>query len=127
MRILLLEPDRILARTYSAAFADHGHITDVCSTAQSAIASADTVRPDIVILELQLVLHSGIEFLYEFRSYVDWISVPIVILTCVPAIEFISSWKTLREILGVERYLYKPQTDLNRLLSILNEITADIS
>ena len=31
-----------------------------------------SVKPAIVMLELQLVEHSGIEFLYEFRSYPEW-------------------------------------------------------
>jgi two-component system phosphate regulon response regulator PhoB len=70
--ILLIEPDRLLAEIYQRALSSEGHNVVVCAGAQSAILSADQSTPDLVILELQLVEHSGIEFLYEFRSYSEW-------------------------------------------------------
>lgn len=122
MRILLIEPDRMLARTYLEALGADGHIVDVCATAQSAISCANEIRPDVVILELQLVSHGGIEFLYEFRSYSDWQAVPVVVLTHVPAGEFAGCRQLLRDELGVKTYLYKPRTSLRKLLHSLDEL-----
>lgn len=120
-QILLLEPDRALARTYFEALTHDGHTVQVCTTAQNAIFCADEIKPDIVILELQLVAHSGIEFLYEFRSYPDWQDIPVIVATNVPASEFVGSWKLLRDNLVVSRYLYKPLTSLKNLLRTVNE------
>lgn len=113
--ILLIEPDRLLAESYVQALQSAGHEVNAASSAQAAIMAADAIRPDLVVLELQLVEHSGIEFLYEFRSYPDWQAIPVIIHTHVPAAEFNDSWKLLRGELGVRDYLYKPHTTLKRL------------
>jgi DNA-binding response OmpR family regulator len=114
-RILLLEPDKMLAKTYLSALNVAGHSVDVAATAQSAIGAADGTKPDIVVMELQLVSHSGVEFLYEFRSYTDWQDVPVIVLSHVPAAEFAASHDLLKR-LGVKLYLYKPQTSLKKLV-----------
>ncbi len=78
--------------------------------------AADEQRPGVVVMELQLVAHSGIEFLYEFRSYADWTRVPVIVHTCVPAGEFGGARGVLMGELGVETYLYKPTTSLQKLV-----------
>lgn len=120
-QILLIEPDRLLARTYEQALTNDGHHVAVCAGAQDAIMAADKSRPDLVILELQLVEHSGIEFLYEFRSYSEWQEIPVLILSNVPPGEFTDSWQILGKELGIDVYLYKPRTSLRRLLSTVRE------
>lgn len=115
--ILLIEPDRLLAKTYLQALASGGHTVQVCATAQTAVFCADDNRPDAVITELQLVGHSGIEFLYEFRSYTDWQEIPVIVATNVPAGEFTGSWQILRQELGVHSYFYKPLLSLKTLLA----------
>lgn len=118
--ILLIEPDRLLAESYVRALEAAGHGVNAASGAQAAILAADAIRPDMVVLELQLVEHSGIEFLYEFRSYQDWQGVPVIIQTNVPAAEFNDSWRLLRDELGVREYLYKPHTSLRQLIASVN-------
>lgn len=120
--VLLIEPDALLVRTYRAALEREGHTVQVCSSAQGAIAAADERRPDVVVLELQLVGHSGVEFLYEFRSYADWQGVPIILHTQVPAGEFAASRELLYGDLGVAAYLYKPQTSLGKLVRIVRQL-----
>jgi two-component system, OmpR family, phosphate regulon response regulator PhoB len=119
--ILLVEPDRLLADTYARALENSAHTVTAAGTAQAAIMQADLERPDVVVLELQLVEHSGIEFLYEFRSYPEWQSVPVIVQTQVPPAEFTNHQQILRQQLGVTQYLYKPQTNLKKLLRALNE------
>ncbi len=120
--ILLVEPDRQLAATYRQALERARHDVAVAHGAQAAIMAADSARPDIVILELQLVEHSGIEFLYEFRSYQDWQAVPVIVQSQVPSGEFKGSWQLLQGELGVQAYLYKPRTSLRQLLAAVEEL-----
>jgi DNA-binding response OmpR family regulator len=115
-QILLVEPDRILAEIYYRSLRHAGHQVVACSGAQAAVLSADQVQPDMVILELQLIEHSGIEFLYEFRSYTDWQNIPVIIHSQVPPAEFNANWQLLQDELGVAAYLYKPRTSLQKLL-----------
>jgi DNA-binding response OmpR family regulator len=115
VNILLIEPDRVLAKTYATALKAAGHKVKQAFTAQGGIHQADLQRPDVVILELQLVSHSGIEFLYEFRSYEDWQTVPVIIHSAVPPAEFATNRQLLQTHLGVSDYYYKPRTTLAAL------------
>lgn len=119
-RILLLEPDIRLGRAYAEGLRTRQHQVVVSTTAQDAICQADARQPDVVILELQLTKHSGIEFLYEFRSYPDWQRVPVVVMSQVPPHEFSGSREILRRRLGVRAYHYKPQTNLRTLLHAID-------
>lgn len=122
MKIVLLEPDKVLADTYRQALMHDGHRVIMCATAQAAIFAADELKPDLVIMELQLTGHSGIEFLYEFRSYDDWTATPVIILTNVPAGEFSDCWDLLRDQLNVHQYHYKPLTSLRTLLRSVGSV-----
>ena len=115
--IILIEPDRLLAESYKQALVHDGHSVVPCASAQAAIMAADQQAPDAVVLELQLVQHSGIEFLYEFRSYTEWQNIPVIIQTHVPAGEFTGNWQTSQHELGITGYLYKPLASLNNLLN----------
>ncbi len=119
--ILLIEPDRLLAGSYVQALRDAGHEVSAASGAQAAIMTADAAVPDLVVLELQLVGHSGIEFLYEFRSYPDWQDIPVLVQTHVPRSEFADNWHLLQQELGVRDYLYKSRTSLRDLVSAVHE------
>ncbi len=120
-QILLVEPDRLLADIYRQALESAGHRVVMCASAQSAIFAADEIKPDMVILELQLIGHSGIEFLYEFHSYPDWQNIPVLIQSHVPAGEFAGSWGMLQQQLGVRAYFYKPLTTIRALLASVAE------
>jgi len=115
-QILVVEPDRRLAETYAAALTQRHYRVAVETNAQDAIIAADRVKPDLIVLELQLTAHSGVEFLYELRSYTDWRDVPVVVLSHVPPAEFTASRSLLQDHLGVVAYHYKPRTNLRVML-----------
>lgn len=120
--IILIEPDRVLAETYRAACVQAGHTLVPCASAQAAVMASDQRCPDVVIAELQLVQHSGIEFLYEFRSYPEWQTIPLIIHSSVPPAEFSGSEAVFRQQLGMSQYLYKPLTSLGQLLRTIDEV-----
>lgn len=115
-RILIIEPDKRLAMTYAQALRRLHYEVDSSTNAQEAIMAADAAKPDLVLLELQLTMHSGMEFLYEFRSYVEWRDIPVIVVSTVPPTEFENSYGLLQEHLGVTAFHYKPHTSL-RVLS----------
>ena len=114
MKILLLEPNRLLAQQYCAYLNGEGYEVVWRADAQAGVMVADELRPDLVIVELLLAGHSGIEFLYEFRSYSDWLRVPAVVLSAATKASSGIPSATLEE-LGVQAYLYKPETPLTKL------------
>ena len=119
--ILLVEPNTVLAQIYQAALQHNGHQVQSTSSAQTAISLADQQRPDLVILELQLAAHNGIEFLYEFRSYPDWQTIPVLVHSVVPQSIF-GSHTSLWQELTIADYLYKPSTTLQQLLKAVDDV-----
>ncbi|HSX43865.1 MAG TPA: response regulator [Candidatus Saccharimonadales bacterium] len=115
MKILLVEPDKVLANTYARALKLEGHDVTSVSNAQLAIHAVDQNSPELIVLELQLSKHSGIEFLYELRSYAEWQSIPVILHTLVPATS-LQNGQNILHTLGANIYLYKPQTSLVQLL-----------
>jgi DNA-binding response OmpR family regulator len=114
MHILMIEPDVLLADTYRRSLALDGHSVVVAASAQDGVHQADEQPPDVVVLEVQLPGHNGIEFLYEFRSYHEWLHIPVVIHSFVPPSE-LTATPTLQQELGVVRLLHKPTTSLSQL------------
>lgn len=121
MNVLLIEPDSKLAKTYTAALREAGHTVIHCLHAQDAVHASDRARPDVVVLELQLRKHGGMEFLYEFRSYGEWQDIPVILLTMVPDSAFAVSKAGLRQ-LGVVNYLYKPSTTLGQFVETVEAV-----
>ena len=120
--ILMLEPDAVLAKIYRQAFEYDGHSVRRSVSAQDAVFQVDELLPDVVLVEIQLVAHSGIEFLYELRSYAEWQHLPVLVHSCIPPSEFEDSMSLLRDMLHVHEYLYKPYTSLQKLLRAVREV-----
>ena len=118
MNVLLLEPDKILAENYIRALTDRGHSVAWSKTAQDAISRADETCPDVVVLELQIARHNGIEFLYEFISYSEWQHIPVIILTNL-SVDKVKRFKMLREELNVVEILSKTHTTIVELQKIV--------
>ena len=114
MHVLLVEPDKLQATAYQTALERDGHTVAHAVSAQSAVHLADQHAPDVVVLELQLPNHNGVEFLYEFRSYAEWLHIPVVIHTFVP-LHDLAHATTLTKELNVTRTLYKPAISLAQL------------
>ncbi|HUD05588.1 MAG TPA: response regulator [Candidatus Saccharimonadales bacterium] len=121
-QVLLIEPDKILADVYEQALIHDGHDVVIASEAQEAINAADQLKPDLVIMEIQLMGHNGIEFLYEFRSYPEWSDIPVIVNSLIASEEFRSN-KTLYKNLNVKTFLYKPRTSLRQLLEEVSRIS----
>lgn len=121
--ILLIEPDVLLAKAYVAALQGAGFSVRAVADAQSAINAADMRIPDLVILEVQLASHNGIEFLHEFRSYTEWQDIPVIIFTMIDPRVLLRS-PTITHDLRVSNCYYKPTTSLAKLVTIVREAVA---
>ena len=114
MHVLLIEPDTVLAKTYSQALEAAGHTVSAVLTAQAAVRAADAKRPDTVVLNVDLARHNGVEFLYEFKSYTEWRDVPVLLL--VSGLNHdLADHAGLRETLGVQGVLVQSRLRLKQL------------
>lgn len=119
MNILLVEPDHVLSTSVKKLLKVHGHRVLATVDAQRAVVIADKQRPDVIILELLLAGRSGIEFLYELRSYPDWESIPVIIYSSVPPAEALVETNCFEQ-LSVTHYFYKPDTNLSDLAATID-------
>lgn len=124
MRVLLLETDTLIAKSIIRQLEIDGHSTDWQVDPQEAIISADVEPIDLVIMDVLLAGRSGIEFLYEFRSYPDWAKIPVVIYSSVPAREVGDSVAGFEQI-NIKSYLYKPSSSVSQLVKTVNNIFQD--
>jgi CheY-like chemotaxis protein len=115
MRVLVVEPDKILAKTYVQQFLLAGLDVTLARDGQTAVQYIDELKPDVLMVEMQLGAHSGIEFLHELRSYEDWADIPVIVNSSVPKEAFgvsEAAWQRL----GVVRYFYKSKTSAKQLI-----------
>lgn len=124
--ILLIETDKLLAQNIQKMLEAAGHSVDWQVEPQEAINRADTVKPDLVILDLLLAERSGIEFLYEFRSYPDWQNLPAIIFTNIPAEELGACAEGFSQ-LSVVEVLYKPAASLKKLTQSVDRALKTVS
>lgn len=120
-RILFIETDRIIATNLTKFLNRRGHEIDWHVDPQLAVFSADKNKPDVVILDLMLGSRSGVEFLYEFRSYPDWQNMPVIVFSNVSERELgqcITSFPQL----NITAYHYKPQTSLSQLAQTVEQV-----
>jgi DNA-binding response OmpR family regulator len=120
-KVLIIEPDAALARTYVQALQHVGFMVTHVSSAQDAVDAADHEAPEVVILELQLAVHDGIEFLHEFRSHTEWRTIPVIVNTNLPKQALAPVQGALAGDLGVAEVLYKPRTTLQQLISSVRQ------
>lgn len=122
--ILLIEPNTLLAKAYTQALQHAGHSVAHVVGAQAAVDAADKQLPDVVIAELHLPGHSGIEFLHEFRSYAEWFHVPVILNTTLTAAQIAPAIDALYRDLGIREVLYKPRTSLQDLVRVARQYVA---
>lgn len=125
-RILFIESDRLLGNNAKLALKRAGHSVDWQVDLQAAMNSADATRPDIIILDLLLANRSGVEFLYEFRSYPEWANVPVIIYSTVTSEEFSEAGVGFNY-LNIAAYHHKPATSLDLLCKSVERILQPIA
>jgi CheY-like chemotaxis protein len=119
MYILLVEPDIVLAKTYTTTLKKHGHVVSTAHTGQQAIEAADTMpQVNCIIMEMQLPGFNGVAFLQELRSYSDFMQTPVIINSYMQP-PHADDMATLTTNFAIKAWLYKPTTSLAQLVKTI--------
>ncbi|HEX5797033.1 MAG TPA: response regulator [Candidatus Saccharimonadales bacterium] len=121
--VLIIEPSADLASVLTAAFERKGLRAASAHTAQEGIAMADKRPPRMIVMELIMPNHNGVEFIHEFRSYPEWMRVPIIIYSHLAPGELDLPPHKLEEI-GIRGHFYKPNTSLAELVGAVESAFA---
>lgn len=119
--VLIIEPSKDLALVISQALTRKEISNSIANSAQAAISQADIATPRLIILEILMSKHNGLEFVYEFRSYEEWLNIPIIIYSQISKKELDAPNELIEEI-GVKKHFYKPTTSLQQLVDCAEEL-----
>lgn len=118
-RVLLIEDDLFLLELYRQALTLAGFVVQAAQDAQTGLDLLDEYGADVLVLDLLLPAHGGIEALHELQSHSDWQAIPVVVLSSIPHKRFMKSDMAQ---LGVKHYLYKPDTTPADLVDTLSRL-----
>jgi DNA-binding response OmpR family regulator len=107
VNILVLEDEAAIRKTIAASLRSCGHEVAVAETGLDGLACVDAHRPDLVVLDLNLPVMSGFEFLRAFRSRLRCAEIPVLVVTAEHGI--------VPTKIGAQAWLAKP-FDLDELL-----------
>jgi len=108
--ILLIEDDPWLGELYSDILQNESNATVlVCNSAEKALLAINADTVDLIMLDMVLGEHNGIEFLHEIASYSDSNVIPVIVLSSIYQHDFKMTRKRWLHY-GVCNYLYKPDT-----------------
>lgn len=119
--VLLIEPNTLLSALYTESLTKVGFSVAAVTSAQAAINATDEHTPDVIIMELQIPRHNGVEFLHELRSYTEWRHLPVIVHTALTPGNLADSEEALRQDFNVAVILYKPTTTLGTLIKAVQE------
>ena len=109
----------MLADLYQLVIEQAGHKVRRASDAQKALDLLDKFKADLVVLDMMLPGHNGIEVLHEMQSFADWKSLPVIVLSALNQEDFgltKSQWQEY----GVVEYLYKPAAKMDKIIEAIN-------
>ena len=113
--VLIVEDERLLARTLSKAMKEAGYKAVTVASAEQAEKQLDSARFDLMVLDNRLPRQSGLELLSQVRqSHED---LKVILMTAFDSRDVKSEAKKLK----VDRYLKKP-FDLEKMLSHVTEL-----
>jgi response regulator of citrate/malate metabolism len=105
--ILLVEDDLWLGDMYFQELKDHQVLR--AATAEQALELIENNSISLIVLDVFLPDHNGLELIHEIASYQDSMNIPIIILSAVSEQDFGLSKKRMSHY-GIVDYLYKPES-----------------
>lgn len=104
MKILLVENDSASLKLACDILQLGGHVVMLAVSADQAIETVQTVRPDVILLDLKLPHIEGLAVARYCRRDPALVDIPIVAVTAYP-LDY--SWKDARDV-GCDDYIQKP-------------------
>ena len=115
MRILLVEDDAMIGEAVSTALKDAAYAVDWLQDGKTALSTLDTAEHQVVLLDLGLPGHDGLEVLKRLR--LAGRDLPVIIITARDGVD-----DRVRGLdLGADDYLVKP-FDVNELLARMRAV-----
>lgn len=116
-RILIVEDDRMLAKTFAVALKKQKHTIECAYNGEEALAAAETHSPDLILLDLLMPRMGGIEFLRTYNLARNHPEVKVIVFSNVDMSDEIE--EAFR--LGASRYILKVGVSLKEVVRVVQE------
>lgn len=117
--VLIVEDDEFLRSLTAKRLEKENYAIEVAVDGENAISVLDTLKPDIILLDLLLPGKDGFEVLKKIRSTEAVKTVPVVIFSNLGQKEDIEKAKAL----GVDDFLIKANFTLDDVVAKINKLT----
>jgi CheY-like chemotaxis protein len=119
MKILIIEDDPVSLKLTSEVLQSGGHVIMLAASADQAICSLNAIRPDVILLDLQLPGIKGFGVARQCREDVSTRDIPIIAVTA-----FSSDYGRADALkAGCDAYLVKP-INTRTFLHQISEVVA---
>jgi DNA-binding response OmpR family regulator len=113
-KILVIDDDQILCLGFGIRLEANNYYPCFAHDAESALSTALTEMPNLIILDLGLPGHDGYWVMKSFKEFPGLAEVPVIVLTAMD--RFIHQTRCLNA--GAQRFFEKPVTNLRLMTSI---------
>jgi CheY-like chemotaxis protein len=80
-RILIVEDDPAVMKTFSALLTHSGYEVVTADYALPALFRATKTPPDLILADLHMPMMNGLEMIGQFKAHADTRDIPIVVIT----------------------------------------------
>jgi DNA-binding response OmpR family regulator len=116
-RILVIDDDKILCLGIDIRLKANDYNPCFAHDAESALSSALSETPDLIILDIGLPGHDGYFVMQSFNSFPTLVDVPLIVLT---GLDGFTHQRRCRDA-GANRFFQKPVTNL-RLMTAIRQL-----
>jgi DNA-binding response OmpR family regulator len=102
-KIAIIEDDPVIGQMYRMKFEADGFEVKLANDGRRGIALAETFKPDLILLDIQMPEVNGVEALQEIRKHAWGKKIPVIVLTNLGEEEAPKEIRTL----GVDSYIVK--------------------
>ncbi len=118
--VLVVEDNDLNLRLFCELLTAHGYRADPVSDGREAYARAQSIRPDLIIMDIQLPHVSGIELIEEIKGDPQLGGTPIMAVTAYAA----RGDEERIRLAGVDAYVPKPVT-VTRFLDAVRSLIGE--
>ncbi|MEK7209206.1 MAG: response regulator [Patescibacteria group bacterium] len=118
--VLIVEDDEFLRSLTAKRIEKEGYGVEVAVDGENAITVLETLKPDLILLDLLLPGKDGFEVLKKIRSNEAVKAVPVIIFSNLGQKEDIEKAKSL----GVDDFLIKANFTLDDVVAKINKLIA---
>lgn len=111
-KVLVVDDDTNIRQYFTGALSDEGHQVSAVDSGHQLLSIIERFEPDVVVLDIMLVDHDGLELLTEIRK--EYYNLPVILCSAS------ETYKYDQRSVGADYYVVK-SFDLSELKMTINQ------